>query len=152
MKDIDTAVSEYKIGNAKILLSNSKLFGCGMNFENSTDIIFVHKMDKEMEEQVIGRAQRMGRKTVLNILYLEYENESTFVIPSPKRMNFKNIFTDGDAGDAGDAGDDLEEFYNEKQFSNIIENININIADFTNEVQLSGPIDVNLETLISSLL
>ena len=141
MKDIDTAVSEYKIGNAKILLSNSKLFGCGMNFENSTDIIFVHKMDNEMEEQVIGRAQRMGRKSTLNIIYLEYENESAFVIPSPKRMNFKNIFTEGD---------DLEEFYNEKQFSNIIENINI--GDFTNEVYVADVNDINSETLISNLL
>ena len=70
IKDIDNAVSEYKIGNAKILLSNSTLFGCGMNFENSTDIIFLHKMDEELEKQVIGRAQRYGRKKILNIIYL----------------------------------------------------------------------------------
>jgi len=144
MKDIDNSVNEYKVGNAKILLSNSKLFGCGMNFENSTDIIFVHKMDKEIEEQVIGRAQRMGRKNTLNIIYLEYENESTFVIPSPKQMSYKNMFCDND---------ELIDFYNEKQYYNIIDNINI--VDFTNEIDIPSlpiePIDVNLETLISSL-
>jgi hypothetical protein len=75
MVEIDRAVVDYKQGNAKILLCNSTLFGCGMNFENSTDIMFVHKMDTKMEEQVIGRAQRQGRKGKLHIYYLHYENE-----------------------------------------------------------------------------
>jgi hypothetical protein len=75
MVEIDRAVIDYKQGNAKILLCNSALFGCGMNFENSTDIMFVHKMDAKMEEQVIGRAQRQGRKGQLHIYYLHYENE-----------------------------------------------------------------------------
>ena len=32
-------------------------------------------MDLELENQVIGRAQRCGRTTVLNIWKLMYENE-----------------------------------------------------------------------------
>ena len=75
IREIEQAVIDYKVGNSKILLANSSLFGCGMNLENSTHIIFVHKMNKKMKNQVIGRAQRMGRKGALHIIFLEYENE-----------------------------------------------------------------------------
>ena len=74
MREIEKAVIDYKIGNSKIMLANSSLFGCGMNLENSSHIIFVHKMNTAMEMQVIGRAQRLGRKGVLHIINLEYEN------------------------------------------------------------------------------
>jgi SNF2 family DNA or RNA helicase len=84
INDIDKSIYEYKYGNAKILLSNSTLFGCGMNLENSSDIIFVHKMNKDMEKQVIGRAQRLGRRSKLNIIYLLYENESEINIIKKK--------------------------------------------------------------------
>jgi hypothetical protein len=146
IKDIDNAVNEYKFGNVKILLSNSKLFGCGMNFENSTDIIFVHKMDEDMEEQVIGRAQRMGRKDRLNIIYLEYENESIYI--SDKR-NY--AYYDNDKYKYNE--NELEDYYNEKQYHNIIENIQT--IDFDNSVEIPNVqteiIDVNLESLIASL-
>ena len=144
IKDIDNAVNEYKHGNAKILLSNSKLFGCGMNFENSTDIIFVHKMDKEMEEQVIGRAQRMGRKTRLNIIYLEYENESIYINDNKNYYCYDNEHY---------FDNELEDFYNEKQYCTVIENIQT--VDFDNCVEVpelpAEIIDVNLESLIASL-
>jgi superfamily II DNA or RNA helicase len=145
IKDIDNAVNEYKFGNAKILLSNSKLFGCGMNFENSTDIIFVHKMEKDMEEQVIGRAQRMGRKTRLNIIYLEYENESIYINSDKKYLYH---FDDENIND-----NELEDYYNDKKYYNIIENIKT--VDFDNSIEVlevpSEIIDVNLESLISNL-
>jgi hypothetical protein len=134
IKDIDKSVNEYKFGNAKILLCNSKLFGCGMNFENSTDIIFVHKMDKDMENQVIGRAQRMGRKTILNVIYLEYENESTYVIQKPNNF-YMNHFENNE----------LEDFYTIIQYNNIIDNIQP--IEFTNEIVN----DSFTETLIENL-
>ena len=144
IKDIDRAVNEYKFGNAKILLSNSKLFGCGMNFENSTDIIFVHKMDDDMENQVIGRAQRMGRKNRLNIIYLEYENESAYI----NDKNEYNYYNDDNYDE-----NELEDYYNEKQYHTIIENIQV--LDFDNVIEIpecqTEIIDVNLESLISSL-
>jgi hypothetical protein len=164
IKDIDSAVSDYRYGDTKILLSNSTLFGCGMNFENATDILFVHKMDKDMEKQVIGRAQRMGRKTVLNIIYLEYENESEFTIKHTKNSDF-NYDTDEEKDDI-DINNELYKYYKNKQISNILDNIQeINFEDIsTNEIidkmetsieniaPLSDDyIDVNLEELISSL-
>jgi hypothetical protein len=144
IKSIDISVNEYKYGNAKILLSNSTLFGCGMNFENSTDIIFVHKMSKEMEEQVIGRAQRLGRKTILNINYIQYENESELII----HKKVENIYSDDI-----DKDKILEEFYNEKQYSTLLDNLQhielneeFELPDIPSEI-----IDVNLESLIQSL-
>jgi hypothetical protein len=121
MKEIDIAVNEYKFGNAKILLSNSTLFGCGMNFENATDILFVHRMDKDMEQQVIGRSQRMGRTSRLNIIYLEYENESIFMRDDKK---YNHLFYDEDDYDTNNNNNkELEDFYNDKQYYNIIESI-----------------------------
>ena len=126
IKEMDKAINEYKFGNAKILLCNSKLFGCGMNLENSTDIIFVHKMDKMMENQVIGRAQRMGRKTKLNIIYLEYENEGTYVIDKKEYTYYNNNINNEN---------ELEDFYNDKQYYNIIENIQDIEFNNSNEIE-----------------
>jgi SNF2 family DNA or RNA helicase len=48
------------------------MYSCGMNLENTTDIIFVHNMDPQREKQVIGRAHRYGRKNALSIWYIDY--------------------------------------------------------------------------------
>jgi hypothetical protein len=114
IKDIDIAVNEYKFGNANILLSNSTLFGCGMNLENSDEILFVHKMTSEMESQVIGRAQRLGRKNRLNIIYLQYDNENIY---SDKKIygtpeNLPNI----------DSTNELSDFFLNQQSNIILQN------------------------------
>jgi len=59
----------------KVLFLNARFYGSGLNLEKTSDIIIYHKMDLELENQVIGRAQRCGRTTVLNIWKLMYENE-----------------------------------------------------------------------------
>jgi superfamily II DNA or RNA helicase len=160
MKDIDKAVLDYKYGNAKVLLSNSTLFGCGMNFENSSDIIFVHKMANEMEKQVIGRAQRLGRKGQLKIIYLQYENESDLII---RKVNHTSQYFCNE--EAGEKELNLESYMNEKQYYDIINCINendiiFNPPDFDNVLNSytedlppipSEIIDVNLDQLIESL-
>ena len=138
-----------------------------MNLENSTHIIFVHKMETEIEKQVIGRAQRMGRTSVLNIIYLQYENESKFVVDKPINLIY----------DEESNKNELENYYNEQQFYYLMENIqkldfiisniedinNINTNEIsyleqsTTQIELSvldipeHQIDVNLEELISNL-
>jgi superfamily II DNA or RNA helicase len=167
IKEIDNATTNYKYGDTKILLSNSTLFGCGMNFENSSDILFVHKMDKNMEKQVIGRAQRMGRKSVLNIIYLEYENESEFTIKINKNSE---LSYEKDDIDDNDINNELYKYYQNKQITNILDNIQeINFNDISgneiveNETMITSIdsininnlendyIDVNLDELINSL-
>ena len=122
--EIDKSIYDYKYGNAKILLSNSSLFGCGMNLENSSEIVFVHKMNKDMENQVIGRAQRIGRKSRLNVIHLLYENESEVNI-SKKCFN---------------------------PFIIELNNSNNYIAYNTELPSYNEILDVNLETLIDSLI
>jgi hypothetical protein len=35
----------------------------------------MHRMDAQMEKQVIGRAQRFGRKGALRVCHMEFANE-----------------------------------------------------------------------------
>lgn len=68
-------VNRYKTGDLSVLLVNTRNYGSGLNLENTTDIIMFHKFDSEIEKQVVGRANRMGRTGPLNVYYLLYENE-----------------------------------------------------------------------------
>ncbi len=56
---------------------NAKFFGAGMNLQMTTDIIMYHRFTDEMEEQIVGRAQRLGRdiNSTLNVYYLVHDNE-----------------------------------------------------------------------------
>lgn len=105
--DINLSINEYKNGNINVLLLNSNLFGCGLNLECTTDILFLHKTESTLEKQIIGRAQRPGRRNRLNIWYIMHDNEK--IITSKKDNN--------------------EFFYNESQLLN---NINLNI-NYDNE-------------------
>ena len=131
-----------------------------MNLENSTHIIFVHKMEEEIEKQVIGRAQRMGRTSILNIIYLQYDNELKFKLEKNKNYMYNNDLNENE----------LENYYNEQQFYYLMENIQnldfshstIDNIDNMNTNEISNNdlpinnipehlIDVNLEELISNL-
>ena len=72
---IQKILKDYKEGDLDILLVNIHNYGSGLNLENTTDIIMFHKFDANIEEQVIGRAQRFGREDSLNIYYLLNQNE-----------------------------------------------------------------------------
>jgi SNF2 family DNA or RNA helicase len=74
---ISNMISKYKQQDNEInvLLINSKYFGSGLNLENTSDIIIIHKMNSDIEMQVIGRAQRFGRVGELRVWKLYYENE-----------------------------------------------------------------------------
>ena len=74
---IKNIVNDYKNGYLNVLLLNANHYGTGLNLENTTDLVFYHKMNPDMESQVIGRAQRFGRTSVLRIHYLYQENETT---------------------------------------------------------------------------
>ena len=75
VKALDKVLNQYKLGDARVLMLNSAFYGCGMNLENTTDILFFHKTGQTMYEQVIGRAQRPGRTGRLAVHNLLYLNE-----------------------------------------------------------------------------
>ena len=54
---------------------NAINYGSGLNLQMATDIIIYHELELELETQVIGRAQRLGRKDPLNVYYLLNDNE-----------------------------------------------------------------------------
>lgn len=72
---INNVIKSYKNGDTNVLLVNTLYFGSGFNMENTSDIIMFHKFDSEIEKQVIGRAQRIGRTVPLNVWYLVHDNE-----------------------------------------------------------------------------
>jgi hypothetical protein len=63
---------------------NAQSFGAGMNLQCTTDIVLFHRFTKQMEEQIIGRGQRLGRTDRLNILYLIHSNEDRCYIEPEK--------------------------------------------------------------------
>lgn len=76
IKEIDRILDEFKNNpDTKLLLIDNAYFGVGLNIEYTTDIIFFHSMEEYKEKQLIGRAQRFGRKSKLNIWKLKYFSE-----------------------------------------------------------------------------
>lgn len=72
---IERTLNDYKDGDVQVLLLNSMIEGAGMNLENTTHLLFMHKTEEKFIEQVVGRAQRYGRKLPLNIFMLFNKNE-----------------------------------------------------------------------------
>ncbi len=73
---IQTILRDFENGALRVIMLNAKNFGAGMNLQCATDIVMYHRFTKEMEEQIIGRGQRLGRKETLNVHYLIHENEN----------------------------------------------------------------------------
>lgn len=74
-KLIEKTLKDYKEGDVQVLLLNSMIEGAGMNLENTTYLLFMHKTEEKFIEQVMGRAQRFGRKEPLNVIMLFNKNE-----------------------------------------------------------------------------
>ena len=72
---VNRTIERYRNESLDVLLLNSSHYGTGLNLENTTDLIFYHKMTSDMAKQVIGRAQRAGRTTPLRIHHLCQDNE-----------------------------------------------------------------------------
>jgi SNF2 family DNA or RNA helicase len=72
---VTNIIERFKQGEVQVLLINPENYGSGLNLECTTDVIMFHKLDSEMEKQVIGRANRYGRSTALNVWYLLHANE-----------------------------------------------------------------------------
>lgn len=66
----DAKLKRFKEGKVNIVFLNSRFNGAGINLEMATDIILYHEMPPAIEEQVIGRALRIGRECNLTIHHL----------------------------------------------------------------------------------
>ncbi len=74
-KNGDENINLFKTTEMNILLLDANYYGAGINLQEATDIIIYHRFTKEIEEQIIGRGQRLGRKESLRVHYLVHMNE-----------------------------------------------------------------------------
>ena len=88
---INSIIKRFESGNIKVLMLNALNYGSGINLQMATDIIIYHELDIELETQVIGRAQRLGRTTPLNVYYLLNENEKVNCVNPTLKLD---IFSD----------------------------------------------------------
>jgi hypothetical protein len=72
---IRNILEKFQNGEFQVLLLNANNFGAGLNLQFTDDIVIFHRMAKDLERQVIGRAQRLGRTLPLRINYLCHDNE-----------------------------------------------------------------------------
>ena len=61
----------FKNGDVNIIFLNSITNGAGINLQEATDIILYHDMSESAESQIIGRANRIGKKLPLNVHHLK---------------------------------------------------------------------------------
>jgi Helicase conserved C-terminal domain/Zinc finger, C3HC4 type (RING finger) len=76
---VSKIINEFAEGNYQVLLLNSKCVGAGLNIVSATDVFLFHKMNAELEKQIIGRAYRTGRTAPLNVHHLLHQNEQAQV-------------------------------------------------------------------------
>ncbi|CAI2358359.1 Helicase [uncultured virus] len=72
---IDQAIEQFTLGNINILMLNSSQYAKGLNIPTANYAILFHETTRDIEMQVIGRAQRPGRTGPLTIFYLRDTNE-----------------------------------------------------------------------------
>lgn len=60
----------YRSGDVNVIFLNSRFNGAGINLQETTDIILYHTMVDDIQTQIIGRANRIGRKTPLTVHHL----------------------------------------------------------------------------------
>jgi archaellum component FlaC len=64
-------IDNFRNGDINVIFLNSKNNGSGINLQETTDIIIYHEMSENMLNQIIGRANRIGRTKSLNVHHLQ---------------------------------------------------------------------------------
>lgn len=76
-KVVQKTLNDFSESKLQVILLNARFFGAGMNLEMATHLVLYHRFEHDLEEQVIGRAQRPGRKSQLTVIYLIHNNETS---------------------------------------------------------------------------
>ena len=63
-------LQDFKTGAKTVLFLNSLTNGAGIGIQEATDVILYHKMNEDLQQQVIGRAYRIGRTQSLVVHHL----------------------------------------------------------------------------------
>ena len=69
---------QFRDGSIRVLCMNARHVGAGINLEAATHVILYHRMNMELERQVIGRAVRFERAAELRVVHLTHEEETAY--------------------------------------------------------------------------
>jgi Helicase conserved C-terminal domain len=72
---ITRLIRDFTAGKYRVLFLNSRNMGAGLNIPSTTHILLYHHMAVEMQNQIIGRAMRLGRTADLQVVHLLHGNE-----------------------------------------------------------------------------
>jgi SNF2 family DNA or RNA helicase len=97
-KEIAATVEQFtNCDKTCVLIINSMKHCSGLNLQTATDLIFAHKiLDPNVETQVIGRGQRLGRTTTLKVHFMMYKNEYEYMI---RNNTIRDLSNDNDSND-----------------------------------------------------
>jgi len=70
--------AQFRDGSIRVLCMNARHVGAGINLEAATHVVLYHRMNMELERQVIGRAVRFERATELRVVHLTHEEETAY--------------------------------------------------------------------------
>ncbi len=74
---IDRLRKQFRDGTVRVLCMNARHVGAGINLEAATHVVLYHRMNMELERQVIGRAVRFERAAELRVVHMIHEEETT---------------------------------------------------------------------------
>jgi hypothetical protein len=69
---------QFRDGTVRVLCMNARHVGAGINLEAATHVVLYHRMNVELERQVIGRAVRFERAAELRVVHLVHEEETAY--------------------------------------------------------------------------
>ena len=72
---INKLLREFNAGKWQTLFLNARNMGAGLNIDAATHVVLFHKMSQELEAQIIGRANRLGRTAPITVVHLLHDNE-----------------------------------------------------------------------------
>jgi SNF2 family DNA or RNA helicase len=75
---IERLRAQFEDGSVRVLCMNARHVGAGINLEATTHVILYHRMNVELERQVIGRAVRFERTKELRVIHLVHEEETAY--------------------------------------------------------------------------
>jgi len=87
---VNKTIQRFTDGDVRVLMLNASNYGSGLNLQMATDIIIYHQLPLELETQVIGRAQRLGRTSELNVYYLLHDHEQNNVTNPSLSLDLNN--------------------------------------------------------------
>jgi hypothetical protein len=73
---IDRLCRKFREGDIRVLYMNARHVGAGLNLDAATHVVLYHRMNSELEKQVIGRAVRFERTADLRVTYLVHDQET----------------------------------------------------------------------------